>query len=292
MVESRHAGSGPPAPLAFAPQEHHPNIPVEVLQRSDVLVRREQEHAALRERSGFHQLILGTQGQGVHIVDFEPIDVRVGTLVRIHPGQVQEFVVRPEFEAAMVIWPIESHHFDPDAPRWYPGSGAPSHWELEPEQMAHVLARITELKLAQREFDGTTAHRGLMTALLCALTWRLAIDLPEAGPSASRLPQAYLDFRAKIEEQLYVRPTVVELASELGYSTRTIDRACTDVTGQTAKQVLDERVALEVKRLLTHTDRPLGRIAADFSFSDPSNFSKFVRRHLAELPGDIRAAHR
>lgn len=44
----------------------------------------------------------------------------------------------------------------------------------------------------------------------------------------------------------YQRPNMIELAQELGYSSRTIDRACRQVTGRTAKQVLDERVAFEV----------------------------------------------
>lgn len=99
-----------------------------------------------------------------------------------------------------------------------------------------------------------------MQALLCALLMRLSIAVPTASATGSRLPPAYLDFRQIIEEQLYDRPTVVGLARELGYSTRTLDRACHEVVGRTARDVLDERIALEARRLLTHTERPLSRI--------------------------------
>lgn len=290
MTEVEDVG-GPPEPVGYAPLANHPDLPVEVVQRSDVMMRREQHRHALRQRSGFHQMILGTRDHGTHIVDFEPIEISVGTLVRIHPGQVQEFVPDPPFEAAMVIWPNESHPIDPDAPSWYPG-GAPSHWQLDPQVMERLLARVTEIKHAQREYDGSTPHRRRIEALLSALVWQMAIDLPDTGPSESRLPRAYLDYRAALEQRLYERPTVANLASAIGYSTRTIDRACAEVTGQTARQVLDERTALEIKRLLTHSDRQIVRIAADFGFGDPSNFSKFVRRHLGERPGDIRAGHR
>lgn len=85
-----------------------------------------------------------------------------------------------------------------------------------------------------------------------------------------------------------VGPSVTELAHDLGYSTRTLDRACRQATGRTARQVLDERVGLEIRRLLTHTDRPVSQIAGDLGFDDSSNFSKFVRRQLGALPTQVR----
>ena len=69
-----------------------------------------------------------------------------------------------------------------------------------------------------------------------------------------------------------------------------LDRACQQVTRQTAKAVVDERVALEIRRVLTHSDWATARVASAFGFTDPSNFSKFVKRHLGALPGEVREA--
>ena len=78
------------------------------------------------------------------------------------------------------------------------------------------------------------------------------------------------------------------MAEDLGYSTRTLDRACQRATGRTAKQVVDERISLEVRRLLTHTDLPVARIATDLGFDDASNFTKFVKRQLGLPPSEVR----
>ena len=94
--------------------------------------------------------------------------------------------------------------------------------------------------------------------------------------------------RQLLEERLTSHPSVVSLAAELGYSTRTLDRACQAAAGRTAKQLLDERISLEVRRLLTHTTRPISQIGAELGFDDPSNFSKFVRRQLGSSPRDVR----
>lgn len=281
-------GTERPIEIAFAPQGNLPGLPVEVLHRSSLVARLAAREIATRQRVGFHQLLLCVAGSGTHVVDFDPIPFRPGTLCRIHPGQVQRFLPEDDFEALMVVWPVESHHADPDAPAWYPGSDVPTRWDLNNDMHEQVCLWIESLADAQASFQNTSAHRSLMQSLLCTLLMRLSIDIPSASPVGSRLPRAYLDFRQIIEQSLNERPTVMALAQDLGYSTRTLDRACQQASGRTARDILDDRVALEVRRLLTHTDRPFARISAELGFTDPSNFSKFVKRNLGQVPTAIR----
>ncbi|MEM7271960.1 MAG: AraC family transcriptional regulator [Actinomycetota bacterium] len=278
-----------PIEVGYAPQRRHPLLPAEVIDRAELLSRISGHELASRQRVDFHQLIVCTGGRGVHHVDYEEIEMSPGTALRVYPGQVHRIVSEPVFAADIVVWPVESHHADPVAPAWYPGSSAPTRWQLDEEVLDRVLGWIDEIRQEQDRFDGSPRRIGLIQALLCALLLRFGIEVPESVPDASHLPPAYLDFRALMEERLYQRPTMAAMAQELGYSSRTLDRACQQVTGQTAKQVLDQRVALEVRRLLTHSTRPVASIGAEFGFSDPSNFSKFVKRHLGRLPGEIRA---
>lgn len=277
-----------PIEIEFAPQGST-GLPVEVLRRSTLVERMASREIATRQRVGFHQLLLCTHGSGTHMVDFEPVAFEPGTMLRIHPGQVQRFLPDEDFEARMVVWPAESHHADPTAPAWYPGSAAPTRWQLDARLRQDLNAWIDDLEAEQMRFENTSIHRSLLQSMLCSLLMRLAIELPDAAPTGTRLPQAYLDFRQIIETSLYERPTVVSLAHQLGYSTRTLDRACQQASGQTARDILDDRLTLEVRRLLTHTDRPFARIGAELGFTDPSNFSKFVKRNLGQVPTEIRS---
>jgi AraC-like DNA-binding protein len=288
LVESRHDPDRTPVPIGYSPQDQHHVLPVEVLLRSSVLARRDQRGINDRQRVGFHLLMVCFEGYGSHAVDFEPVELSPGTCLRIHPGQVQRFAPDAVFDAHMVVWPDDAAPADPVAPAWYPGSGAATSWHLEGEPFTQVLHSIDDLRAEQERFDGSPQMIALLRSLLRTLVLRLAVHAPAPLPETSALPELYVGLRQLIEQRLTVRPTVVELAHELGYSLRTLDRACRDATGQTAKQVLDERTTLEIRRLLTHTDRALVNIAADFSFQDPSNFTKFVRRHLGEPPSVIR----
>lgn len=288
MVTSRHLADREPIGIPFAPQSRHRHLPVEILNRSELVERIAGSELASRQRAEFHQLVICTAGTGTHNVDYEAVPLSRGTLLRIHPGQVQQFVPNSDVEALMVVWPISSHHADPEGRVWYPGSNDSTHWTVDDGTLIRLLRLVDELQKEQQQFTGTARHIGLLQALLCVLLLRLAIDKPDSLPNTSQLPIPYLDFRELIELRLYERPGITALASDLGYSSRTLDRACKQVSGQTAKEVLDERVALEVRRLLTHSTRPITRIGADFGFYDASNFSKFVKRHLGELPRQIR----
>ncbi len=274
-----------PAEIGFSPVDGHRLLPVEVVDRSSV-VRRTPRRS--QQRPLFNLLMIGTDGAGVHEVDFEPVPVEVGTLLRVHPGQVHRFVRQPEFDAVLVLWPPSSRTADRLDPDWYPGCGRPTRWQLEPEHHRRLLGWVQDLRVEQGRFDGSRLRTALMDSLLRTLLIRLAVELPGWHPSTTQLPAAYVAFRQIIERRLSERPTVANLASELGYSPRTIDRACEAVVAKTAKEVLDERTALEIRRLLTHSDRSIALVGTDLGFSDPSNFAKFTKRHLNATPGQVR----
>jgi len=286
MVESRHPADGRPIEIEFRPRSSPPGLPVEVLRRSELLARRTS--GARRQRVGFHQLILCTSGGGTHRVDFEPHPIEPGTILRTYPGQVQGYVTDPDFEAEVVLWPASTHPATPGGSLWYPGGSVPTRWQVAPEIMERVLRLIAELRFEQERFDGSSASSRLLQVLLHALLIRVVVEIPDAEPNIDHLPRPYLSFRQLLEERLTSHPSVVSLAAELGYSTRTLDRACQAAAGRTAKQLLDERISLEVRRLLTHTTRPISQIGAELGFDDPSNFSKFVRRQLGSSPRDVR----
>ena len=63
-------------------------------------------------------------------------------------------------------------------------------------------------------------------------------------------------------------------------------------TGKSTKQVIDERVILEHKRLLAHTELSVKELAARTGFPEPTNLVKFFRHHTGMTPLAFRAAHR
>jgi AraC-like DNA-binding protein len=69
---------------------------------------------------------------------------------------------------------------------------------------------------------------------------------------------------------------------------RTLTRACLAVTGRTAKQVVDDRVALEARRLLACTALSVAEVGRHLGFPEPTNFGRFFHREVGMSPGQFR----
>ena len=93
----------------------------------------------------------------------------------------------------------------------------------------------------------------------------------------------------EVEEDFARTRRVEEYAERMGYSVRTVTRACLAATGRSAKQVIDDRVTLEAMRLLAVTDDPIADIGRRLGFPEPTNFGRFFHREVGTSPGAFRA---
>ena len=262
----------------------HPDLPVEVIERSELLARLGSNHLAAPQRLSFHQFLLVRAGSGAHTVDFEDIPVMAGRLIQTRSGQVQQWDTESDHDASLVL----SQPAEAPARAWFPGDGA--HRDLGHDSMVTAEGLVEALRREQARFVPDEASRRLMNALfasLCAL-----FDRAAPRPSDARLPEAYVAFQSTIEDDLAKSHNATDHIASLGFSERTVNRACQKVTGRTAKAVLNERLVLEAKRLLAHTERPAAAISAELGFSEPTNFHKFFARHTTQRPSDFRRAIR
>lgn len=262
----------------------NPGLPVEVLQRVDLMVRVGTGFFDRPDRPMFDGLMLIKEGPGTHTVDFETIPLRPGRLIRTRPGQVQAWDTKNRIDATIVIATM-----DPGpGPGWFPGHGA--YCDLGIESLQTARAIITALENEQDRFRPDQPSVRLMTNLYAAFGALFdRAKEPMAKPDDS---DPYTAYRTVIEAGLGRSHNVRDYAATLGYSERTISRACQRVTGLTAKGVLNQRLVLEAKRLLAHTDKPAASISASLGFSEPTNFHKFFARHTNQRPSEFRAANR
>ncbi|MEZ0021947.1 AraC-like DNA-binding protein [Kitasatospora sp. MAP12-15] len=144
--------------------------------------------------------------------------------------------------------------------------------------------------LPGREAHDTALTTELLRHLLAALLLRIA-RLPHPGdhdPTAGG--ETFRAFQRELEASFAVNRNAHDYAARIGYSSRTLTRACLAATGRTAKELIDLRVALEAKRLLAHTRLPVAAIGRMLGFTEPTNFGKYFTRATGHTPGEFRAA--
>ncbi|MFI1711219.1 helix-turn-helix domain-containing protein [Streptomyces griseoruber] len=242
-------------------------------------------------RIDFHVVMLFDDGPVRHMIDFAEYEATTGELLWIRPGQVHRFsksneyrgtvlTMQPGFLPRTTVEATGLYRYDlppllrPDAP-----------------QLASLRAALSHL---QREYEDSAPlppalHTAVLRHSLTAFLLRLAHLATSSAEAGRRTESTFTLFRDAVERDFATQHSVSAYADALGYSRRTLVRAVRAATGETPKGFIDKRVVLEAKRLLAHTDLPIGRVGAAVGFPDPANFSKFFHLHTGMTPVGFRA---
>ncbi|MEV7359688.1 helix-turn-helix transcriptional regulator [Kitasatospora sp. NPDC091276] len=300
---------------------------IEVLTFDALKPRLKSAVARRPSRLDFHQLILVRGGEGTAMVDFVTYPCTRGTLLHLRPGQVQRLPSdangRPaDLDAVLLLFTADFPPPLPATQQMLDGFG-PVARLLPPAELDAFDRAVTELDTEYRRLRdgqapgptapvdadadagaGAGAGAGadvdaeltgvLLRQLLGALLIRMARLPDPAGRPALSPPGAgvYPAFRRELERSFAATRSVEDYAARLGYSPRTLTRACLAATGRSAKQLADARVALQAQRLLAHTDLPVAAIGRALGFTEATNFGKFFARETGRTPGDFRRAQR
>ena len=257
-----------------------PRLPVEAIERRELLERVDTAELAAPQRPSFEAFLLFRTAGGTHTVDFAPIEAASGRMVRIRPGQTMRWDTDGTFDAILIM----AEPAVPGPVAWFPGDAAHCDLDRRAADSAEQLVRV--IRNQQAAFADNEPGRRLMRHLFEALA--ALFEHAAQGPAKQRLPDAFVAFRSALESDLRRWHHVSDYARELGYSARTISRACRSATGLSAKRVLTDRLVLEAKRMLVHTEAPAADIGHELGFTDPTNFSKFFARNTGQSPGVFR----
>ncbi|MEU6914109.1 helix-turn-helix domain-containing protein [Streptomyces olindensis] len=243
-------------------------------------------------RIDFHVVMLFGEGPVRHMVDFTEYEATAGDLLWIRPGQVHRFSRTSEYRGTVLtMQPGFLPRATVEATGLYRYDLPPL---LRPDegQRAALRAALGQLR---REYEDTATlplslHTAVLRHTLTAFLLRLAHLATSSAEAVRRQSDStFTLFRDAVEKDFATNHSVSAYADALGYSRRTLVRAVRAATGETPKSFIDKRVVLEAKRLLAHTDLPIGRVGAAVGFPDAANFSKFFHQHTDQTPAAFRA---
>ena len=247
-------------------------------------------------RLSYHLLALTTAGHGAVEVDFRPGPCRPGTLLWIRPGQALRFGPQTGLDAAIISWERDLLPADQLAGVGVDDPAGPARWQLAGEDEDAMISEFTQLAVdcdrhAQPHPGTAAVAAALLRHQLAVLLLRIALLTDDAATRAgSAEVRTFARFRRALEEEHAHSRRVEDYAAQLDCSVRTLTRASLAVTGRTAKQVVDDRVALEARRLLACTPLSVAEVGRRLGFPEPTNFGRFFHREVGQSPGAFRAA--
>jgi AraC-like DNA-binding protein len=287
-----------PIPVLPYTPVHRPGIGIAVTTSGHLRRTARLEVLAAPHRLDFHQIVLVTQGTGRFSVDSTRFECRPGCLLWIRPNQVIQTLPGPDLDADVIMFteafPLRMNaHMEmlDDVLR-------PSHWRLSERELAEFRQVLDILGDEFRRSDralGEDVLKHLLAVLLLHIDDMCRTHHEDQSAHADLNDEngaLFLRFRRELDSSFRSTRRVEDYAVTLDCTARTLARACRAVAGTSTKDLIDARVALEARRLLVHSDLPIGAIARQLGFSEVTNFTKFFIRRVNMTPGAFRRDHR
>ncbi|MBP0457002.1 helix-turn-helix domain-containing protein [Streptomyces montanisoli] len=266
--------------VPYQPAVGASHLPVEVLTFADL---RQMDRSGRRrglQRPTFHVFALVEAGAGTHRADFVDYDLLPGSVAWLRPGMVHAWTDVDEVQGRLVLFTATAAAVADSLSR----SGRPITWHLGAEQFALARSAVNHLAVEHEVAvaNPVLSRPAVLRHVLAGLLLRVApVQTTVIRASATSLCG---EFERLLEEHVVERRGTAWYAAQLGCSARTLNRATQATFGRSAKQLADERIALEAKRLLAYTHLTTARIATRVGFDDPGNFTTFFRRNAGTTP--------
>lgn len=267
--------------------------------RSDILVGSFApyigQHRKLHvpHRHSFYHMVYFTRGAGHHTIDFDRFEVRPFQLYAMVPGQVHRWAFEGEVEGYVLNFsPSFFHQFllRPDYIEeftFFQGQAQQSVLAV-PEQMRTRIADIFEEMIALVP-SINMFHLDKLRVLALQLFLDLAsLDEPAKPSPLSNNIVLLRNFRKLVEKHYSELRLPKDYAALLYITPNYLNAVCSELLGQSAGEVIRDRVILEAKRLLVNPRLAIAAVADELNFKDNSNFTKFFKKYTGTTPETFR----
>jgi AraC-like DNA-binding protein len=236
------------------------------------------EAAEHSHRDDYHLFFLQEKGTTPIEIDFQKHEIQPSSVVYIHPNQVHRFGAFENVTAS--FWAINNENLNPEYLRLLNNITPAQPLPLEKEAFSIILEAITLcIKLSKR------IHEKLYNPLVkesCNVLVGLIVSqyLAQAKPAdtLSRFETITKAFKAALESNFLTAKKPAAYAQTLHVSTPYLNECVKSTTGYPVSYHIQQRIILEAKRLLYHSDRSVKEIASELGYDDYSYFLRLFTK--------------
>jgi len=234
----------------------------------------EFEIAGQSHRDDYHFFIIQEAGNAVVEIDFERYQIDGPAIVYIHPGQVHGMVSIKNISAGFLA--ISSENVQPGYLELLQDITPVKPLALKQENLV-IFSEITMLciKLSERK-DERLHHSFLKDGCNAFIGLVISQYLKQSGSvdKLSRFEVITKAFKAILEKNFITARRPAEYAERLNITVAYLNECVKSTTGYSVSHHIRQRIILEAKRLLYHSDRSVKEIAAELGYDDYPYFSR------------------
>ncbi|WP_404986253.1 helix-turn-helix domain-containing protein [Chryseobacterium sp. M5] len=254
-----------------------------------------KDQITIPHRSSFYQIVYFKE-ETTHLIDFDTVSIEKDTLLFLNNNTVHAYGDISKNSGCVIIFSESFFHQSESDAKFLKNSVlfcellSVYKFSIKPQEKDTFKSLI---EMMQKELSGSrdSSHNILLKNYLHNfLLYSERIRNNQHFRQINRGQDFNLSiaFRNMLESEYRVNKQVSTYASQLAISERQLNRISSAILGKTAKQMIDYRIMLEAKRLLTHSDDSVKEIGIALGFIESTHFTKYFKKHNRTTPIEFR----
>ncbi len=258
--------------------------------KDNIIIRRIEESILLNfkgiHRHNFYEILFFsyTEEGLTHSIDFKESAIETDCIYMLKPGQVYHLnrTVQKGFLIAIKPEYLNSFHHNFDS---FLHFTLPDQIRMD-ESDLHTTAQL--IQLIHRELS-LKKREDLISALVNSLITQCILSFNE-NIRKSGIDKRILGLIALIDNHYLTEREVTFYAAQMSLSEKRLGVLTRQALGYTVKGLIQQRILLEAKRLISQGNLSFKSIAFQLGFVDASYFSRFFRKYSGSTPEQFKAS--
>jgi AraC family transcriptional activator of pobA len=252
-------------------------------------------------RHNYYEIFFFNKGGGHHMIDFENIPVSDNSLHFVSPGQIHQVRRALRSEGVVIMFSRDFYYTNLENKEvLFEMPFLNNRYDKPVIELKN--GQLENIKQLMQSIQGEFCTEGDLTSeilrsyldillLKCKSYFEQANDNIRLQPKAGG-GQLVSNFKTLIEKNFRELHQVHDYAELLSVTTNHLNDITKKALGKTASDIIHDRIILESKRLLAHSDLSSKEISFQLNYEDPSYFSRFFTKNTGMSPNAFRKQHR
>jgi AraC family transcriptional regulator, transcriptional activator of pobA len=229
-------------------------------------------------RDKYHLFFLQKRGTTSIEIDFQKHKIEPLSVIFIHPNQVHRTL--SFVNASVSIWAINNENLNPEYLKLLEDITPAKPLMLDTKTFSIIYETVNLcMKIHNRKSE--KLYHSLLNGSCNTLVGLVASQyLEQSKPmdKFSRFEVVYKAFKSALEHNFTTIKRPTEYAQKLNISTPYLNECVKNTTGYSVSNHIQQRIVLEAKRLLYHSDKSVKEIASELGYDDYPYFSRLFTK--------------
>ena len=277
----------------------NPHSAFDLLKLEELFQRRSLDHDPKQlHKVEFFIIMLITEGEGLHTIDFTDYKYKKGSLLTIRKDQIHKFHKGNGIKGYLLIFKdeflvsyLEQQEAQKSLQLFNELLGSPK-IQLTPTDFDMVF-RIIGRIVSEYVNIIDDYSLGIIRSELHILTAKLYRIKSQENHSLmdKKYLSEFIQLQSLIEKNVTKTTRVNDYARMMAVSTKTLNTISKRILNKTAKEFIDEICTKQIKRLLINTPLSIKEIAYASGFIETTNFYKYFKRQEGMTPEQFRTTN-